>query len=158
MRNRAVLAVLIGCGLRRAEIVTVAVEAFELREHHWVLADLIGKGGHMRTIPVPGWVKATVDAWVSSADLKSGVLFRPVGKTGKFRNTGFTAKVIWSIVAKRWRTATSARSRPTISVARALASATKPEGSWSRSSSFSGTLLSRLRNATWGASNGSGTP
>ena len=100
VRNRAVLAILIGCGLRRAEIVTVAVEDFELREDHWVLADLIGKGGHMRTIPVPGWVKATVDAWVSSAGLQSGVLFRPVGKTGRIRNTGFTAKVIWSIARK----------------------------------------------------------
>jgi site-specific recombinase XerD len=100
VRNRAVLAVLMGCGLRRAEIVAVAVEDFELREDHWVLADLIGKGGHMRTIPVPGWVKATVDAWVRSANLQSGVLFRPVGKTGNVRNTGFTAKVIWSIVRK----------------------------------------------------------
>ena len=39
VRNRAVLAMLIGCGLRRAEVVTVAVEDFELREDHWVLAD-----------------------------------------------------------------------------------------------------------------------
>ena len=36
VRNRAVLAMLIGCGLRRAEVVTVAVEDFELREDHWV--------------------------------------------------------------------------------------------------------------------------
>ena len=100
MRNRAVLAMLIGCGLRRAEVVTVAVEDFEDREDHWVLADLIGKGGHMRTVPVPGWVKAAVDVWISSAGLLSGVLFRPVGKTGKVRNTGFTAKVIWSTVRK----------------------------------------------------------
>ena len=100
VRNRAVLAMLIGCGLRRAEVVTVAVEDFELREDHWVLADLIGKGGHMRTVPVPGWVKAAVDVWISSAGLLSGVLFRPVGKTGKVRSTGFTAKVIWSIVRK----------------------------------------------------------
>ena len=41
VRNRAVLAMLIGCGLRRAEVVTVAVEDFELREDHWLLADLI---------------------------------------------------------------------------------------------------------------------
>lgn len=52
MRHRAILAMLIGCGLRRAEVVTVAVEDFELREDQWVLADLMGKGGHMRTVPV----------------------------------------------------------------------------------------------------------
>ncbi len=100
VRNRAVLAMLIGCGLRRAEVVTVAVEDFELREDHWVLADLIGKGGHMRTVPVPVWVKTAVDAWTNSAGLQDGVLFRPIGKTGKVRGSGFTAKVIWSIVRK----------------------------------------------------------
>jgi site-specific recombinase XerD len=98
LRNRAVLAMLIGCGLRRAEIVTVKVEDFELREDHWVLADLIGKGGHMRTVPVPNWVKSTVDAWTRGAELRSGILFRAIGKTGKVYGDGFTAKVIWSIV------------------------------------------------------------
>ena len=100
VRNRAVLAMLIGYGLRRAEVVTITVEDFELREDHWVLADLIGKGGHMRTVPIPGWVKSAVDAWTQSAGLQSGILFRPVGKTGKVRGSGFTAKVIWSIVRK----------------------------------------------------------
>ena len=100
-RNRAVLAMLIGCGLRRAEVVTVAMEDFELREDHWVLVDLIGKGGHMRTVPVPGWVKAAVDVWTNSAGLQNGVLFRPVGKTDKVRGSSFTAKVIWSIVRTR---------------------------------------------------------
>jgi site-specific recombinase XerD len=51
LRNHAVLAMLLGCGLRRAELVAVKIEDFELREDHWVLADLIGKGRHMRTIP-----------------------------------------------------------------------------------------------------------
>jgi site-specific recombinase XerC len=63
VRNRAVLATLIGCGLRRAKFVTVRVEDFQLRENHWVLVNLIGKGGHMRTVPIPAWVKSVVDAW-----------------------------------------------------------------------------------------------
>src|SRR5580693_6128229 len=70
IRNHAVLAMLLGCGLRRAELVAVKVEHFELREDHWVLADLIGKGRHMRTIPVPGWVKLAVDAWTAAAELQ----------------------------------------------------------------------------------------
>ena len=89
---------LLGCGLRRAELVTVKVEHFELREDHWVLADLIGKGRHMRTIPVPGWVKLTVDAWTAAAELHSGTLFRAISKAGTVHGCGFTAKVIWSIV------------------------------------------------------------
>ncbi|MGA2963514.1 MAG: tyrosine-type recombinase/integrase [Candidatus Korobacteraceae bacterium] len=47
------LALLIGCGLRRTEATTLRLEDFQLREGHWVIADLIGKGGHIRTIPVP---------------------------------------------------------------------------------------------------------
>jgi site-specific recombinase XerD len=43
-------------------------------------------------------VKFAIDAWVASAGLQSGVLFRAVGKTGKVWGSGFTAKVIWSIV------------------------------------------------------------
>ena len=98
VRNRAVLAMLIGCGLRRAEIVAVKVEDFHLREEHWVLADLVGKGGHMRTVPVPSWVKVAVDAWTRAAEVRSGILFRAIGKTGRIHGSGFTAKVIWSIV------------------------------------------------------------
>jgi site-specific recombinase XerD len=98
LRNHAVLVMLLGCGLRRAELVTVKVEHFELREDHWVLADLIRKGRHMRTIPVPGWVKLTVDAWTAAADLHSGTLFRAISKAGTVHGCGFTAKVIWSIV------------------------------------------------------------
>ena len=98
LRNHAVLAMLLGCGLRRAELVAVQIEDFELRENHWVLADLIGKGRHMRTIPVPGWVKSAVDAWTAAAELHSGTLFRDIGKTGSVHGCGFTAKAIWSIV------------------------------------------------------------
>ncbi len=98
--NRAVLAMLIGYGLRRAEIVTVRIEDLQLREDHWVLADLVGKGGHVRTVPVPEWVKAAVDAWVTSANIASGNIFRSVAKTGKVWGSGFTAKVIYSIVRK----------------------------------------------------------
>jgi site-specific recombinase XerD len=98
LRNHAVLAILLGCGLRRAELVAVKIEDFELREEHWVLADLIGKGRHMRTIPVPNWVKSAVDAWTNAAKLHDGTLFRAIGKTGKVQGCGFTAKVVWSIV------------------------------------------------------------
>lgn len=98
LRNHAIIAMLLGCGLRRAELVAVKIEDFELREDHWVLADLIGKGRHMRTIPVPSWVKVAVDAWTDAARLQNGMVFRTIGKTGKVQGCGITAKVIWSIV------------------------------------------------------------
>jgi site-specific recombinase XerC len=53
---------LIGCGLRRAEIVGVKIEDAQVREDQWVLADMVGKGGHMRTVPVPEWAKSAIDS------------------------------------------------------------------------------------------------
>ena len=37
-RNRALLRLLIGCGLRRAEVTTLRFEDFQLREGYWVIA------------------------------------------------------------------------------------------------------------------------
>jgi site-specific recombinase XerD len=50
-RDRAIIALLIGCGLRRAELVGLGTQDFEVREERWVIADLIGKGNHIRTVP-----------------------------------------------------------------------------------------------------------
>jgi len=63
-RDRAILAVLLGCGLRRSELVHLKVEDVQQREDHWAIVDLVGKGGHVRTIPVPGWVKNRMDDWM----------------------------------------------------------------------------------------------
>ena len=59
-RNRAILAVLIGWGLRRGELLSLAMDSVQVREEHWVIADLKGKAGHIRTVPVPQWVKAEI--------------------------------------------------------------------------------------------------
>jgi integrase len=46
-RNYAMLAMLIGCGLRRGELLTLRADSIQLREDHWVVADLVGKAGHV---------------------------------------------------------------------------------------------------------------
>ena len=76
--NRALLSLLIGCGLRRAEVTTLQLEDLQLREGHWVIADLRGKGGHIRTIPVPQWVKEAVDSWTAGAAARRYPPFRHV--------------------------------------------------------------------------------
>ncbi len=57
-RDRAILAVLLGCGLRRRELADLDFAHLQQREEHWAIVDLVGKGGHIRTVPVPEWVKA----------------------------------------------------------------------------------------------------
>lgn len=56
-RDRALLAVLLACGLRRHEAVNLDFRYLQQREDHWAIVDLKGKAGHTRTIPMPGWVK-----------------------------------------------------------------------------------------------------
>src|SRR5664279_2140008 len=47
-RDRAALALLLACGLRRAELVGLRKEDLQIREDHWIIADLVGKGKHIR--------------------------------------------------------------------------------------------------------------
>jgi len=97
-RDHAVLAVLLGCGLRRAELVKLKIEDLEQREEHWVIVNLVGKGGHVRTVPMPQWVKNAIDRWTASAGIASGSIFRQVNKAGRIWGNGFSPKVIWSVV------------------------------------------------------------
>jgi len=60
-RDRALLVVLLACGLRRHEAVCLGFGHLQQREDHWAIIDLKGKAGHTRTIPMPGWVKALLD-------------------------------------------------------------------------------------------------
>jgi len=48
-RYRALLATLLGCGLRRRELADLDFGHLQRRDEHWVIVDLIGKGGHIRT-------------------------------------------------------------------------------------------------------------
>jgi integrase len=97
-RNYAMLAILVGCGLRRGELLSLRLNSIQLREEHWVIADLIGKGGHIRTVPVPEWVKTAVDAWTEASEATQGRVFRAINKAGKIWGDGMTAKVLWEIV------------------------------------------------------------
>jgi len=39
------------------------LEEIQVRQGHWAVVDLIGKGGHIRTVPIPAWVKGALDRW-----------------------------------------------------------------------------------------------
>ena len=97
-RDHAMVAVLIGCGLRRGELLVLRLESLQQREEHWVIADLVGKGGHVRTVPVPTWVKAAIDTWTSAAGITEGAVFRAINKTGRIWGNGMTPKVLWVVV------------------------------------------------------------
>src|SRR5712671_6662055 len=76
LRDRAILAVLLGCGLRRSEVAALTLTHLQQRDGRWCIVDLVGKHGRVRTIPVPTWVKVAIDAWTSAASITEGRVFR----------------------------------------------------------------------------------
>lgn len=97
-RDRAILAVLLGCGLRRRELADLDFVHLQQREEHWAIGDLIGKGGHIRTVPMPEWVKAMIDLWVAAAGISTGRLFRCVCRAGKHWGDGVSERLVWHVV------------------------------------------------------------
>jgi hypothetical protein len=55
----------------------------------------------IRTIPVPDWVKAGIDAWTVVAGVTTGALLRSINKSGTVWGTGFSPKVIWGVVKQK---------------------------------------------------------
>ena len=66
LRDRAMLTVLIGCGIRRQELTKLAPSQLQLRDGRWVIADLVGKRNKARTVTVPTWVKQAIDAYIEA--------------------------------------------------------------------------------------------
>lgn len=97
-RDRALLAVLLGCGLRRRELADLTFDHLQRREDHWAIVDLVGKGGHIRTVSVPDWVKQTIDEWADGAGVTSGRLFRCMCRAGRAWGDSITEKVAWHVV------------------------------------------------------------
>jgi integrase len=98
LRDHAMLAVLLDCGLHRGELLALDLASVQQREDHWVIADLIGKGGHVRTVPVPVWVKAALDAWTSVGGITSGAVSRAIDRRGRVWGNEMTDKVLWDVV------------------------------------------------------------
>jgi integrase len=78
----------------------VAVDQLQLREKHCVILDLVGKGGRLRTVPVPFWCKRLVDSWQYASGVKDGKLFRRTLRNGVRQDVGVTSSVVWNIVKR----------------------------------------------------------
>ena len=97
-RDRALLAVLLACGLRRHELATLTVAHLQQREEHWAIVNLRGKGGHVRTIPVPDWVHRLLAEWMTAAGISVGSIFRRVSSAGGVWGEAVTEKLVWHVV------------------------------------------------------------
>jgi integrase len=77
-RDYVILALLVGCALR--------------------LADLESKGRRIRTVAIPIWVKQGINAWMTAAGIEDGRLLRSISKSGKINRDTLSDWAVWSVV------------------------------------------------------------
>lgn len=98
MRDRAMLAVLIGCALRRSELVALEMGHVQQREGRWVLVDLRGKHGRVRSVAMPAWVKQALDVWIDKAGVEEGKLFRALNRHGMVTRDTLSTQAVLDVV------------------------------------------------------------
>ncbi|MCH8093068.1 MAG: tyrosine-type recombinase/integrase [Chloroflexi bacterium] len=89
-RDKAILALLLFCGLRRSEITGLTMGHLQERDGHNVIADLLGKGGRVRTVKLPVPVKRAIDSWLEASGRElpdHAPVFVAMRKGGKLAGT-----------------------------------------------------------------------
>ena len=111
-RDRVLLGLLVGCGLRRGELAGLEFGDVAQREGRWAIVDLVGKHGRVRTVPMPSWAKTVLDRWASAARISSGPVLRPVSKAGRVGSGPLTPQSIFETVIAYARRAGLGRITP----------------------------------------------
>src|ERR1700722_9543075 len=98
LRDRAMLAILLGCGLRRSEVAALTLRHIQQRDSRWCIVDLVGKHGRVRTIPIPNWVKVAIDSWTLAAGVVAGHVLRRVNRADQAQGERMSEKVVWQLL------------------------------------------------------------
>jgi integrase len=99
-RDAAIIGLLLGCGLRRSEVVPLRLDQLQSRQSHGVIVDLVGKGGRLRTVPIPAWCSNLISLWLQSANVTQEKVFPHTSKDGAQHETEVTTSVVWSVVRR----------------------------------------------------------
>jgi integrase len=98
-RDHAILSVLTQTALRREEASHLDMSHIQMREERWVLADIRGKRGRVRTVALPASAKEAIDEWTRTAGFTSGPVFRRLSKSGRvLPGEGLGVWAIWDVV------------------------------------------------------------
>ena len=104
IRDRAIIALLLGTGLRRFELTNLRLEDIAMIEDRRVLHNIVGKGSRYRTIPIPEWSWQSLAEWIEtrrSSHLENNTrLFFSYLKSGQRRADSITSQAIRNIVKK----------------------------------------------------------
>jgi integrase/recombinase XerD len=98
LRDRAIVAVLLECGLSRSEVAALTLTHIQQRDGRWCVVDLVGKHARVRTVPMPTSVKVAIDAWTAPAGVIEGRVFRSVHRGDRVRGEGMSEKVVWQML------------------------------------------------------------
>jgi integrase/recombinase XerD len=99
-RDRAILMLMIGCGLRREEVARVTLGHVQERDSRFCIVDLVGKHGRVRTVPMPAWAKTAIDEWTAAAKIGAGRVFRGINKGGNLTGESLSSQGVWRCVAE----------------------------------------------------------
>ena len=97
-RDYAMLAMLFGCGFRRSELVGLELDDIQMRQGHWAVVDLVGKGGHIRRCPFRTGSKPPWTIGHETLNVTEGKIFRAVDRLGKVWGPGISQNVVWYVV------------------------------------------------------------
>ena len=98
-RDHAILSTLTQSALRREEAAHLDMSHIQMREGRWVLADIRGKRGRIRTVALPDSAKEAIDEWTRAAGITSGSVFRRLTKSGRvLPGEGLGVWAIWDVV------------------------------------------------------------
>jgi integrase len=98
-RDAALLAVLYGCGLRRAEACGLDVADYDREER--ILTVRRGKGRRERVVYLTDSVRRHLDAWLEARSCEPGPIFCPVSSAGRVRVSRMRGETIGYILRRR---------------------------------------------------------
>jgi site-specific recombinase XerD len=98
LRDRAVLSLLLGAGLRRSELAGLDVEHFQQHDGRWILMDLTGKHGRVRSVPIPEWAYVAVAEWNCAASINTGAVIRSITRYGQVKQRRISPQAVFEIV------------------------------------------------------------
>ena len=99
LRDRAILAVMFGGGLRRNEVCDLRINQLQQREGRWIIVDIIGKRDKVRSVPIASWVKALIDNWLAVYEsTEDDFLFVSINKGDKITGNQLTGDAILKMI------------------------------------------------------------
>lgn len=101
-RDAALIALLSGCGVRRAEVAALDVDDYDANS---ATLSILGRRNTGRSVPVPLRACEALADWIGVRGGEAGALFRPIAKGGKIERRHMTAQAIYDALIKRARRA-----------------------------------------------------